>query len=347
MKKCVLTLLAVASIALGAACRKPPADDSKTPASGQPATTAAQPVAPMPPKLMPAQLPEVLARVNGQPVRKADFDRLIKNMELSAGQPVPAERRDEILRKALDQLVTYAVLSQETKARNISVSDADVDGNLKQMQSQFPSEQEFKKALAARGMSIEQLKTDAHIDMSITKMMDAEVATQPPPSDAQVREFYDKNPDRFKQDESVRASHILFRVDEKATDAEKKKVRAQADGVLERAKGGADFAELAKKHSADGSAAQGGDLNFFSKGQMVPAFEQAAFSLTPGQISDIVTTQFGYHIIKVTDHKAPSTVAFDEVKDRIREFLTQQQKQQRAEAFIDSLKKKAKIEVLV
>lgn len=351
MKKFVPTLLAVASIALGAACRKAPADGSKTATSGQPAQAeavqAAQPVVPMPPKPMPAQLPDVLARVNGQPVLKADFDRLIKNMELSAGQPVPADRRDDILRKALDQLVTYTVLSQEIKARAVTVSDADVDGNLKQMQSQFPSELEFRKALAARGMSIERLRADARIDMSITKMMDAEVATQPPLADAQVREFYDKNPDKFKQDESVRASHILFRVDEKATDAEKKKVRAQADSVLKQAKGGADFAELAKKHSADGSAAQGGDLNFFSKGQMVPAFEQAAFSLKPGQISDVVTTQFGYHIIKVTDRKAASTVAFDEVKDRIREFLTQQEKQQRAEAFIDSLKKKAKIEVLV
>lgn len=351
MKTFVPTLLAVASIALGAACRKPPADSSKTAASGQPATAAAgqaaQPAAPMPPKPMPAQLPNVLARVNGQPVMKADFDRLIKNMELSAGQPVPAERRDEILRKALDQLVTYTVLSQETKSRSISVSDAEVDGNLKQMQSQFPNEQEFKKGLAARGMSVEQLKADARIDMSITKMMDAEVATQPPPTDAQLREFYDKNPDKFKQDESVRASHILFRLDEKATDAGKKKVRAQAESVLKQAKGGADFAELAKKHSADGSAAQGGDLNFFPRGQMVPAFEQAAFSLKPGQISDIVTTQFGYHIIKVTDRKAASTVAFDDGKERIREFLTQQQKQERAEAFIEGLKKKARIEVLV
>ena len=358
MKRFVVTFVAAASLAAGLACRKPPADSSNTPAAtpaqaeaGQPVqASAGQPATPVPvppAKPMPAELPAVLARVNGQAVTKVDFDRLVKNMEIGAGQPIPAQRRDEILRKALDQLVTYTLLSQEIKARNISVSDAEVDGNLKQMQSQFPNEQEFKKALAARGMSVEQLKKDARVDMGITKMMEAEVATQPPPADAQVREFYDKNPDKFKQGESVRASHILFRVDEKATEAEKKKVRAEADSVLKQAKSGADFAELAKKHSADGSAAQGGDLNFFSRGQMVPAFEQAAFALQPGQISDIVTTQFGYHIIKVTERKPASTVAFDQVKDRIREFLAQQQKQQRAEGFIDTLKKKAKIEVLV
>ncbi len=196
-------------------------------------------------------------------------------------------------------------------------------------------------------MSLDQLKSDAQIDMSITKMIDAEVATLPGPSDADAREFYDKNPDKFKQDESVRASHILFRLDEKATDADKKKVLALAESVLKQAKNGGDFAELAKKHSADGSAAQGGDLNFFSRGQMVPAFEEAAFALQPGQISDIVTTQFGYHIIKVTERKPATTVAFEEVRDRIREFLTQQRKQEHAQAFIDGLKKKAKIEVLV
>ena len=338
MKRLVVTCVAVASLAAGAACRKTPADTPQTP--------AAQPATPEPPKPMPAQLPEVLARVNGEAVTKVDFDRLVKNMELSAG-PIPAERRDDILRKALDQLVTYTVLSQEIKARNISVTDTELDGNLKQMQTQFPNEAEFRKALEARGMSLERLKSDARIDMSITKMMDAEVATLAGPSDADVREFYDKNPDKFKQDESVRASHILFRVDEKATDADKKKVLALAESVLKQAKNGGDFAELAKKHSADGSAAQGGDLNFFSRGQMVPAFEEAAFALQPGQISDIVTTQFGYHIIKVTERKPATTVAFEEVRDRIREFLTQQRKQEHAQAFIDGLKKKAKIEVLV
>lgn len=346
MKNCVVTVAVIASLAAVAGCRKGPAETTaaaSTPAAGAQAT----PVPPMPPKPMPAQLPDVLARVNGQSVTKTEFDRLVKNMEMSAGQPIPADRRDEILRRALDQLVTYAVLTQETKNRNISVTDAEVDANLKQMQSQFPNEAEFKKALESRGMSLDQLKSDARTDMSITKMMDAEVATQPAPTDAQVREFYDKNPDKFKQEEQVRASHILFRVDEKATEAEKKKIRAQADAVLKEAKGGANFGELAKKYSADGSAQQGGDLNFFTKDAMVPAFADAAFALQPNQISDVVTTQFGYHIIKVTERKPASTVAYETVQDRIREFLTQQQKQQRAESFIEGLKKKAKIEVLV
>ena len=296
---------------------------------------------------MPAQLPPVLARVNGENVTKVEFDRLIKNYEVRANQPIPAERRDEVFRQALDELLTYTVLSQETRARKVAVTDEEVDNNIKQMRSRFPTEEEFKKALDARGMTLEKLKADTRIDISINRMVESEVSAQPAPTDAECREFYDKNPDKFKQDESVRASHILFRVDENADAATKKKAMDQAQAVLKEARAGADFAELAKKHSADGSAQQGGDLNYFSHGQMVPPFDQAAFALKTGQISDIVTTQFGYHIIKVTDHKAASTVAFDQVNARIKDFLAEQQKQKKADAFIQSLKQKAKIEVLV
>jgi peptidyl-prolyl cis-trans isomerase C len=352
----VIPFVLVATLVCGAAaCRKQPAASSTaaapagapagTPAPGTPAPGT--PAAPAPVKPMPAQLPEVLARVNSEAVSKADLDRLVKNMEAQANQPIPAERRDEILRKALDQLVTYTVLKQETRARKVAVTDAEIEDSIKQMRAQFPSEAEFTKALAARGMTIDKLREDARVDMSINKMMDAELATLPGPSDAQAREFYDKNPDKFKQDAAVRASHILIAVDEKADAAAKKKALAEAQSVLKQAKGGADFAALAKKYSKDGSASEGGDLNFFPKGQMVPAFDEAAFKLKPGEISDIVTTQFGYHIIKVTDTRPPSVVPFEQVNAKIKEYLTQQNKQEKAQAVIEALKQKSKIEVLV
>jgi peptidyl-prolyl cis-trans isomerase C len=351
LNRTLSSLVVIATVAGAPACKKAPAASATAAAPGAQATagqTAAPAVAPpAPAKPMPAELPAVLARVNGEDVTKVDFDRLIKNMELSANQPLPAERRDEILRKALDQLVTYTVLTQETRARKVAVTDAEVESNIKQMRAQFQNEQDFVKALGARGMSLDKLKADTRIDIGINKMMEAEAATGQAPADAQVREFYDKNPDKFKQDEAVRASHILFKVEESADAATKKKIKDQAEAVLKQVKAGADFGEMAKKHSADGSAQQGGDLNFFTKGQMVPAFDQAAFAMKPGEVSDIVTTQFGYHIIKVTERRAASTVPFEQVSDRIKEYLTEQQKQQKVEAFIASLKQKAKIEVLV
>jgi peptidyl-prolyl cis-trans isomerase C len=350
VKKLTIFLVVALAAAAGSACRKAPAPaataSAGTGTSGQTPAASAPLNLPATPKPVPAQLPDVLARVNGQDVKKADLDRLVRDMELGQG-PIPSDRRDEVLRTALDRLITYTVLSQEAKARNVTATDAEVDQRVKEMQQQFPNEDAFKKALTDRSMTLEALRSDTRKDLVINKMMEAEVSSAPAASDEEARDFYAKNPDKFKQGEQVRASHILIRVDEKADAAAKQKARAEIDAVLKRAKAGEDFAALAKQHSQDGSAAQGGDLSYFVRGQMVPAFEEAAFSLQPGQISDVVTTPFGYHIIKVTDHKAATTVPLEQVNDRVKQFLTGQKKQQKADEFIAGLKQKSKIEVLI
>lgn len=332
------------------ACRKPADDKKPAEAAAQPATApgadTSKPATPPPPppKPVPEKLPTVIARVNGEDVTKADFDRLLKQLELQAGRPVPAERRDEIYRGIIDQLVTYTVLVQEAKARNISVTPAEAkqvtDARIGELRKQVPNETAFNKALAERNMTLARLRSDIEKDMVIGKMMEAEMAKQPPLSDADIKAYYDKNPDEFS---GVRASHILIRP-EGFDEASKKKARATAEDLAKQAKGGADFAELAKKHSADGSAQQGGDLGFFTKGQMVPEFSKAAFSLQPGQISDVVETQFGFHVIKVIERK---DVQFAEAAEKLRGFLGQQRREQAQEAFIKSLKDKARIEVLI
>jgi peptidyl-prolyl cis-trans isomerase C len=368
----VLSCLLIATAGV-TACKKAPAPETKktaapaqqtaaqTPAQQTPGQQApgqqapaqsaqaapGQPPAPQPVKPVPQQLPEVVARVNGEDVKKAAFEQMLRSMEMRAGQPIPPERRDEILRGALDQLVVFTLLQQESKNRHIAVPDAEINQRIEQFRGQFPNQDAFEKALKARGMSMDTLKHDALVDLSVTKLMDAEMANQAIASDQECKDFYAKNPDKFKQGESVRASHILVRVDPKADAATRKKARAEIDSVLKQARSGGDFAKLAQEHSQDGSAAQGGDLNYFGRGQMVPEFEKAAFSLKPGQISDVVQTQFGYHIIKVTDHKEPRTVPFDEASGQIKQFLTEQRKQQHADEFIAELKKKSKIEVLI
>jgi peptidyl-prolyl cis-trans isomerase C len=343
---CVFLLAA----AVGA-CRKAPTDSKST--AQAPASPAVgpggsgQPPAAAPPKPVPATIPPVIARVNGQDVKKEEFDRIIHTMEARAGQPIPPDRRDEIMRGAIDQLVVYTLLSQESQKRGIKVEDAEIDAKMAELKKQFPTQDAFDKALKERGMTLESLRKDARVDLSVTKLIEAETAALPGPSDLEAKDFYDKNPQRFKQEESVRASHILVRVDDKADPAAKKKARAEIDAVLKQVKAGGDFAKLAQQHSQDGSAAQGGDLNYFAKGAMVPAFDKVAFELEPGQVSDVVTTPFGYHIIKVIDRKPGRTVPFEETSQQIKQFLSEQKKQQHQEAFIEGLKKKSKIEVLI
>jgi peptidyl-prolyl cis-trans isomerase C len=295
---------------------------------------------------VPAQLPDVLAHVNSENVTRADFDRLLKNIELNNGGPVPAERRDEIYRRVLEELVNYTLLKQEAKARNFTVSDAEVETQLQSIRKSAGTDENFKKALADRKMTLERLKADARVEMSIAKMMNAQV-TGTEATDADVRDFYDKNPDRFKRAETVRASHILLRVDPAADDATKTQIAAKIDGLLTRAKSGEDFAALARQNSQDSSAEQGGDLGYFPKEKMVPAFSDVAFALTAGEVSNVVTTQFGVHIIKVTDRKPAGTVPLDEVGPQVKQYLTEQKKQQQAQAFIERVRQTAKIEVLI
>jgi peptidyl-prolyl cis-trans isomerase C len=340
-----VALVALLPILTGA-CRKPPAESAVISGTAAAAPPQKPQETPAPPKPMPAQLPDVLARVNGEEVRKADFDLMVRNMELGNG-PIPAERRDEVLRGALDQLITYTLLQQEAKSRNVTVTDAEVETRVQSMRSQFPDEGAFKKALAERNLSPERLRSDARTDLVINRLMEAEVAGATPATDAEAQAFYEKNPDKFQRGESVRASHILLLAGENADEAAKKKARAQIDELCKRAKAGEDFAKLAKEHSQDGSAAGGGDLDFFGRGRMVPEFEKVAFSLKPGEVSDVVTTQYGFHVIKVTDRKPASTVPLAEVSDRVKQFLTEQKKQERADSFIAGLKQKSRIEVLV
>ena len=162
-------------------------------------------------------------------------------------------------------------------------------------------------------------------------------------SDAEIDAFYKQNLQQYQTPEEVRASHILLKTEGK-NEAD---VQAKAAEVLKRAKAGEDFAALAKANSEDGSASQGGDLGPFPRGRMVPEFDKVAFSLKPGEISDVVTTEFGYHIIKLTEKKEAAAIPLDQVKPQVLEYLTNQKKQERVDGFIDEAKKRAKIEVLV
>jgi peptidyl-prolyl cis-trans isomerase D len=162
--------------------------------------------------------------------------------------------------------------------------------------------------------------------------------------EADVKRAYDENIEQYSTPEQIRASHILLKTEGKDDAA----VKARIEDILKQAKGGADFGELAKKYSEDESNAKnGGDLDYFGHGKMVPEFDAVAFTLQPGQISDVVKTQFGYHIIKLTDRKPGRVVPFEEAAQQIKQFLEGQKKQQHADAFIEGLKKKSKIEVLI
>jgi peptidyl-prolyl cis-trans isomerase C len=166
-------------------------------------------------------------------------------------------------------------------------------------------------------------------------------------SDEESQTFYDGNMDRFIEPEQVQASHILIMVNpDEASQEEKDTARKKIEELLVQVKEGADFAELAKEHSEGPSNERGGDLGFFARGQMVKPFEDAAFALVEGEISDVVETQYGYHIIKATGKKPQRQVPFDEVKDQIQQSLFQEKANTEVSNWIAALRESATIEIM-
>lgn len=342
-----LTLLCVLGLSL--ACRKAPAEPiaAQTPAPPAPTASTAQVAAAKP---VAATLPAVVARVNGETITKTDFEHAIRNLETRNGGPVPAERRNEVYRGVLDQLIGYKLLTQEAAARRLAINDAEVETAVSQIRGSFPTEDAFKKAIADQGMTLDAVRGQTRNDLLITKVLQAEVEPKITVAEKDITDFYDQNKGRFAEGEAVRASHILVRVQENADAKARAQARAKVESLLKRVKagGGADFEKIAADTSEDPvSAAKGGDLGFFSKGQMVPAFENAAFALPPAAISDIVESPFGFHIIKMIEKRAARAVPLDTVKAQIKDFLVQKQRQDRAQAFVDQLKSKGKVEILI
>lgn len=347
-RKLSLLLLALWSISCKKAASPAPAPAPAARAAVPGGAAPSVPGAPAAIKPMPPQIPDVLARVNGEKIERWEFDNAVKRMEARAGGPVPPDKRDEVLRGVLDQLVAYHLLAQESRARKMAVADGDVETRLAEIKKSFPSEEAFKQGIAAQGLTLDQLRAQARTSLEVSKVIDVEVTSKIAVQDAEVNTFYQQNLEKFKQGESVHASPILIGLPQNPTPEQKAEAKTKAQAVLKQVRGGADFATVARASSQDpGSAQNGGDLGFFPKGQMTPAFEEAAFKLKPGSVSAVVEKPFGFHIIKAHERRAPRTAPFAEVSGQIKDFLAQGQREQKLEQLVEQVKAKGKIEILV
>jgi peptidyl-prolyl cis-trans isomerase C len=301
-----------------------------------------------PARPVPAQLPEVVAYVNGEPITGTDVETGISELEARAGQPVPPGQRDQVVRDVLDQLIGYRLLIQETQERRTSVPEADVDARVAELRGQFPSEDAFLETLQLRQMTLDMLRTDARQSLQVDRLLETETGDGPPVTEEEITTFYEQNPADFQQDEQVRASHILLSFPEDADAATKDEVRTRAAGVLDLVRSGADFAGTATQYSDDpGSRPGGGDLGYFQRGQMVPSFEEAAFALQPAQISDLVESPFGYHIIQVTDRMPTRTIPLAEVRQEVQLFLEGRSRDLRMQAFVDALREQGQVDIYI
>jgi len=286
----------------------------------------------------------VAARVNGHAIPSKIVSALVEPA-LQAGN-VPPDKRASAYRQTLDQLVMRELITQEAQARKIAPDEAAVERDFLQAREQFKSEQDWSRFLSKSGFDPGSFRTELRTRNVVDSVVKQEAAKLPAVvTDADAKAFYDQNPKLFDAGERVRASHILLRVPEGAGADAKKAARGKAEAALARVRKGEDFAAVAREVSEDpGSAPRGGDLGAFGKGQMVPPFEQAAFALPAGQVSGLVETPFGLHIIKVQERLPAGKVPFDPVKGQIKDHLAQTRRDKAVNDLVQGLKAKAKIE---
>ena len=299
--------------------------------------------------------PDIAVTVNGVDILESEIEKLIQpQLEMIAKQsaqlpPTFAEQYAKQLREQfIEQTIRRNLLDEKIKQANIVITDEEVMSTIEKIAAKEPlSLEEFKKKLEEYGQTFDNVKEDMRKGLARKQFMEAQWAGKINVTEEDAQKYYQENTKQFEIPEQVRASHILIKPEFTDPNADPNDVKAIArtktEGLLKQLKDGADFAELAKSNSACPSAPQGGDLGLFPRGQTTPAFENAAFDLEIGQISNIVETEYGYHIIKVTEHKDAGTTSFEQAKDDIIKQLTQTKQSELAEEYIESLKAIAKI----
>ena len=287
------------------------------------------------------------AVVNGSVITQADLKKEMAGAQrrLSGmGKPLDDSQLVEIKKKAIERLIERELLYQESQKKGIKVDEAAVNEQLETLKKRFPSDAELKNALTKMNMSEANVKSQFARGMAIQKFIDNELVQKITVSDKEIKTYYDSNPDFFRQSEQVRASHILIKVHPQAEESQKAEARKALEKIQLKLKEGDDFSALAKESSQCPSSAKGGDLSYFKRGQMAKPFEDAAFALKPGEVSDIVETRFGYHLIKVVDKKPKSMIPYQDVKDRLGQYLKQEKARKEVSLYVEKLKQEAKIE---
>jgi len=349
MKRLPFLLFVVLALQ-GIACGTPADQSNAAPAEEIPAAAAVGQETATPgdgPQAEPAGRGAVMARVNGVPIYQSDFDLALAAFTRSnnIGPDITKEQQDEVHKIVLDGLIGSELLYQKAKAIPIEVPQEEVDNAVSETRSRM-GEDAFAAEMASRGMSPEDIANLARQNIMVQKLIQDVILNPLTVSDEEIKKFYDEHTDEMNRPEGVEASHILIRSAETDAPDKQTEARARIDAAAKRAKSGEDFAALAREYSEDSSASSGGALGIITRGQTVPAFENVAFSLAVGQVSDVIRTQFGFHLVKVTAKHEAGTMPLTEVHDQIANYLKQLKSRDAIETMVTNLRSEAKVEIL-
>ncbi len=293
----------------------------------------------------------VLVTVEGAEIRQSELMQEVNMiMQRFQGQQVPPEQmaqmRDEVMEGAMENLIMRRLLINRVDAEGIEVDDAEIDEVIDAFRQQLPPGMELEDQLAQAGMDMVSLRDNLRQEMAVNKMLEAKVDHILEPTEDEIAAFHAEHREEyFTMPESVRASHILINTTE-MNEEEQEAARERIAELRDQLIAGADFAELAQAESDCPSSAQGGDLGQFGRGQMVPPFEEAAFTQEIGEVGEIVETQFGFHLIKVSERIEAGTTDLAESREQIATHLTEQSRQDAMRAYIEQIREEADIQFM-
>jgi peptidyl-prolyl cis-trans isomerase SurA len=297
-----------------------------------------------------AVVDRIVAVVNQEIITLSEVEKVSHPLQEEIQTEDRLERRIRIqgvFRKVLERLIEEKLIDQEAKKSGIKVSSKEVDGAIEEIRHRHAVDQgDFGKLLATEGLTLEGLKKDIEKQILRTKVISWAVKVEPKAGEKELRDFYQKNIDRYRVNESFRLSQILFLIPKEATPDQMREVRKRCQKVLERTRGGEDFGEMALLYSEDpGSRKDRGDIGYFKRGELLPALEREELRLQVGEVSGVVRTEFGFHIVKLLDRKGGEPPRFEEIKEKVQADYYEKEMEKAFQQFLSKLKEKSVIEI--
>jgi peptidyl-prolyl cis-trans isomerase C len=289
----------------------------------------------------------IVATVNGAAISRGEFDRemiRVRQQLTISRRRLNDSKRAEMKKRVLESLIDRELLYQESLKRGIKVEDEAVNKLYAALKNKFSSEEEFQTVLLKLKTSEADLKAEYRKRIALQRFVSKEFSPKAAVSEKDVRSYYDSHKESFIKPGQIRVRHILIKVKPKADTSKKAEARRKLEEVKGRLEKGEKFEALAEVFSEDQTAARGGDLGYISRGQTAKPFEEVAFSLPPGKVSDIVETRSGYHLIEVMDRKPASIVTYQEAKKMLQKLLKQRRIDKMLKSYVEGLKGKAEIE---
>ncbi|MDX9702832.1 MAG: peptidylprolyl isomerase [Candidatus Auribacterota bacterium] len=287
----------------------------------------------------------IIARVNNDIITLSELNERLQPIVAKYEQSYSGAELLENLAKAeeywLSQLIENKLILQEAHRQGITVSKEEIEDRFAQIKDDFDNDLQFKIFLESQGMNIDQLKRNIEDNLKITKTtMHIRQKAQQKISPIDVVRYYEDHKDEFAEEPKVHVLHILIR-----STGDDESDLAKATKVLDLIKSGEDFKAVAQEYSQGPHAARGGDLGFLSHGQHIPEIDKAAFSLQVGEVSDLIKSPLGYHIIKIKQKKKERVKPFVEVQDEIQSRLLKDKAKNIWDDWMNGLKTKSFIEI--